>query len=503
MILAFPDFGIWWLAWFALVPLLWAIERQSTSIAACFFLGWIWGTTFFMGTCWWLTYAPIHYAAFPAWLAYLLILIACIGAGVFPAIFGGLLSILIHRFGSWALLAAPFVWVATEFARYWCTGNDWNALAYSQDSLWILPARLGGALLVSFEVAVWSAFFYYAVWKWKSVGRGKVMIAGVAIMGPLIWYMVSIPSDGNGAKTGQVVAVQPNVPMSGLDQTKWTQLRQRQIEMAETELRKLSENRKPTTVVLPESPMNFMYKDDPEFQRFIGDFARRNNVSVLFNSAEPDKGTTKYFNSAVMVGPDGKEVAEYDKIYLLPFGEAVPPPLDGIMPGFVGNFAYGRNYDLLPVGDAKAGVMICFESHFGQLSRRYVQNGADVIIEMTNDGYLGPTPVLRQHLANAVFRAVETNRPVLRVTNVGITAYITESGAVLDATQPYQEDTRVWSVSKSDGAQTFYVKYGDWFAWLCVAVTLVMVGMSLRRRSVPPAIVGNDQGGDEVAEARA
>ena len=111
----------------------------------------------------------------------------------------------------------------------------------------------------------------------------------------------------------------------------------------------------------------------------------------------------------------------------------MPSPLERIVPGFVGNFSYGREYDLLPVGDAKAGVMICFESHFGQLSREYVRNGADVIIEMTNDGYLGPTPVLRQHLANAVFRAVETNRPVLRVTNVGITAYINENGQVLDA----------------------------------------------------------------------
>jgi apolipoprotein N-acyltransferase len=235
--------------------------------------------------------------------------------------------------------------------------------------------------------------------------------------------------------------------------------------------------------------MNFAYNDDREFQQYVRDFTTRNNVSLLFNSAEPDRETGKYFNSAVMVGPDGRKVAEYDKIYLLPFGEAVPFPFEGLMPAVVGSFAYGKNYSLVPVGDAKAGVMICFESHFGQLSRHYVQNGADVIIEMTNDGYLGPTPVLRQHLANAVFRAVETNRPVLRVTNVGITAYVTPTGQVLDATQPYTEDTRVWSVSKSDGSQTFYVKYGDWFAWLSTVVTAGLVAISFRRRR-------------EVAEAR-
>lgn len=152
------------------------------------------------------------------------------------------------------------------------------------------------------------------------------------------------------------------------------------------------------------------------------------------------------------------------------------------MPAIVGSFAYGKNYSLVPVGDAKAGVMICFESHFGSLSREYVKQGADVLIEMTNDGYLGPTPVLRQHLANAVFRAVETNRPVLRVTNVGITAYIMPTGKVLDAAPVYQEATRVWSVSKSDGSQTFYVKYGDWFAWLCTVVTIVLLVFSLRKK---------------------
>ena len=103
--------------------------------------------------------------------------------------------------------------------------------------------------------------------------------------------------------------------------------------------------------------------------------------------------------------------------------------------------------------------MICFESHFPSLSREFVRNGADVLVEMTNDGYLGNTPVLRQHLASAVFRAVETNRPVLRVTNVGITTYINERGEVLDEAPVYSEATKTWSVSKSDGKQTIYVKY--------------------------------------------
>jgi apolipoprotein N-acyltransferase len=236
---------------------------------------------------------------------------------------------------------------------------------------------------------------------------------------------------------------------------------------------------KTTTVIFPESPMNFAYEEDEEFRTFVSSFAARNNVNVLFNSAEPDTENKRYFNSAVLVNTEGKEIAQYDKIYLLPFGEAVPAPLQSIVPALVGSFSYGRNYNLVPIGDARAGIMICFESHFGELSRRYVQQGADAIIEMTNDGYLGPTAVLRQHLANAVFRAVETDRPVLRTTNVGITAFINESGEVLDASDSYTEASRVWKVGKADGSQTFYVKYGDWFAWLSAIVTIGLLALAL------------------------
>ena len=181
-----------------------------------------------------------------------------------------------------------------------------------------------------------------------------------------------------------------------------------------------------------------------------------------------------------MIDEKGEKIAQYDKIHLLPFGEYIPfpEPLASRMPAFVGNFQFGNEYDLLPFGEAKGGVMICFESHFGELSREYALRGADVLIEMTNDGYLGNTPVLRQHLANSVFRAVETNRPLLRVTNVGVTAYINERGEIRDAADVYAEATRVWTISKSDGNQTIYVKYGDWFAWGCSLVSLVLLAVS-------------------------
>ncbi len=490
LILAFPDFDYWFLAWFALVPLMWAVEREKESTSRSFILGWIFGTAFFFGTCWWLTYAPITYAAFPPILAYFLLFCVCLVAGLFPAMFAAFLSVLLRRFGSLAFLAAPFVWVFTEFLRYWITGNNWNGIGYSQafNDVLLPMARTGGVSLVGWACVAVAGTIMFAI---GAPRRNNLFLSFI----PLLSWLVLTTSVGfidsasrvlqKADLSGPIVAIQPNIPMSGLTYEKWQDLRERHIRLAESALQKLTtDSLQPTTVIFPESPMNFMYETDPETREFIDGFARKNNVSVLFNSAEPDRPmgpVPQYFNSAVMVGPQGGEVAQYDKIYLLPFGEAVPFPLEGLLPGFVGNFSYGSEYDLLPLGDAKAGVMICFESHFGQLSREYVRNGADALIEMTNDGYLGPTPVLRQHLANAVFRAVETNRPVLRVTNVGITAYINERGEVLDPAEPYTEDTRVWSVAKSDGSQTFYVRYGDWFAWLCSLVTVCLLGFALIR----------------------
>jgi apolipoprotein N-acyltransferase len=515
LILSFPDFEFWFLAWFGLVPLFSAIAREKESSVRSFVLGWLWGFVFFTGTCWWLTFAPITYAGFPPIVAYLLLFCVTGTVGIFSGIFAAIFSSLLKRFGNIAILAAPFVWVLSEFLRYWLTGNDWNGIGYSQAF-----ARLWGGAAVDMSSlgSIWLATGYTIALnisaamlfsnlsdrfgekeeKNSSTGATTTVITlfAVLVLIPslselLILSVVGEPtSRSKHEASANVVAIQPNVPMSGLTYEKWKLLRQKHVELAEAALSSIDRNpqsaiRNPqsTTVIFPESPMNFAYEEDEEFRNFLHAFAAKNNVNVLFNSAEPDGPGNKYFNSAVLVGNDGKEIAQYDKIYLLPFGESVPAPLQSIVPAFVGSFSYGKEYDLLPIGDAKAGVMICFESHFGELGREYVRDGADVLIEMTNDGYLGPTPVLRQHLANAVFRAVETNRPVLRVTNVGITAYISERGEVVNPTQGYTEDTRVWSAAKSDGGQTFYVRYGDWFAWLCSIVTLVLLALTFKSRT--------------------
>ncbi len=503
LVLSFPDFDFWFLAWVSLVPLFFAVEREKHSIVKSFVLGWIFGICFFFGSCWWLTYAPTTYGGVPAIISYALFFGVTLIAGFFPAIFAALFSLFLKRFGSYAILSAPFLWTATEFLRFWITGNNWNAIGYSQAfQPWMLEftfANIGGVYLVGFSICFVNAIFVFSrIYRLQSktkplfTSKKQVVIYVIAYMAFIGVTTIIRDANRNNSpsqsydtkrKGNFIVAIQPNVPMSGLKYGEWESLRARHIELAETALLKIKEQktndqRQSTTIIFPESPMNFEYESDRELKGFLRDFAVKNNASVLFNSAQPNTRATNLFNSAVMINARGEKIAQYDKIHLVPFGETVPLPdaLAQVVPTMVGNFATGDKYNLFPLGeDVKAGVMICFESHFPSLSREYVRQGADVLIEMTNDGYLGKTPILRQHLANAVFRAVETNRPVLRVTNVGITAYINERGEVLDAAESYTQDARIWTVSKSDGAQTFYVRFGDWFAWLCSIISLALL----------------------------
>jgi apolipoprotein N-acyltransferase len=488
--LAFPNFDLWFLAWFALVPLFFAIEREKESVVKSFLLGWIFGTLFFAGSCWWLTFSFVHYGGIPTSIAYVLLLIICSIVGIFPAIFAATFSIILRRLGTYGILSAPFLWTAMEFLRANTADTSWNAIAYSQYSnyLFLGMASFGGIYLVGFLCVICNACYAIGLTKWDKKNSWFSIIPQFLIIGYLLMDFSS-PINSSKKNEADVVVVQANVPMSGLNEEKWLRLRQRHVELAEDALQKLNgqrttDNGQRTLVIFPESPMNFTYGEDAEFRTFIGDFARKHNASVLFNSAEPNRGGDNYFNSAIMVNPQGAKIGQYDKIHLVPFGEfaPVPSPIKPLIPTLVGSFQPGENYNLFPVGDAQAGIMICYESHFPSLSREFAKRGADVLIEMTNDGYLGNTAVLRQHLAGAIFRAVETNRPVLRATNVGVTAYINERGEVSDAADVYTEATRVWTVSKSDGNQTFYVRYGDWFAWLCSIISIGLLIFSFRNR---------------------
>jgi apolipoprotein N-acyltransferase len=174
----------------------------------------------------------------------------------------------------------------------------------------------------------------------------------------------------------------------------------------------------------------------------------------------------------------------------MPFGEYVPLPRwvpgASLVRGVVGDFTPGERYNLIPLGEGgpRAATFICLESAYPYITRRLTREGADVLVEMTNDAYQGDTSVLRQHLSNAVFRAVETGRVLLRITNTGVSARITPRGEVTDETGRFVEAVRTWPVARSDGRETFYTKFGDAFVAACALLSAIALAATFRRKRV-------------------
>lgn len=480
--LAFPDFNLWLLAWLGVVPLMLSVARVPGMQIRAFLLGWITGTLFFYGTCYWLTYSMIRYGHLPAIVSYLLLVPGALVMGLFPAAFAVLLSRLIARWGMWALFAAPLLWVALEWARLGTTGQLWNAIGYSQAYMpeLIQTASWGGVYAVGFLIVTVNAAFAFLLLRRTKSALGLLVAVLLCVALITSWEKIfPRPQVRPGlTPSTHVVAIQPNVPMEQQESLAETEaLLARHLSLSESALGELKDSA-PRVLIWPESPMNFMYARDSEFRELLAEFAKKNRTSVIFNSLEPAPANG-LFNSAMMVNEEGRLVVQYDKIRLLPFGEYVPLPrwLPGVnlVPVMVGDFTPGAQYPLLPLGQTRAGIFICFESAFPSIARRFAKDGADVLINISNDGYLGPTPVMRQHLANTVFRAVENNRPVVRVTNTGITAHITERGEVLDGTNGFTTATRTWTVRPFVGGQTFYTRYGDLFVGICAALSLLLI----------------------------
>jgi apolipoprotein N-acyltransferase len=517
LVLSFPDFNLWWLAWVALVPVIFAIcAKPQPCASTAFLLGWLTGTLYFYGTCWWLTHSMIHFGGIPAWLAYPLLAPITILVGLFPAAWCAVIAHIATRRGiAAALLLAPFAWAACEWARLGATGQLWNAAGYTQayKPLLIQSASWGGVYAVSFLIlAINSAVAYALLRRDKGAFIAAVFATLVVavIIGLTVFDALTLELNRESSELSMpaavVVAIQPNVsPNFERTQAETDALVARHMTMTMAALddwdKKVAPppqsrtpdeqtmrawQATPRLVVFPESPMNFSYARDAEFRALISDFARQEHSSIIFNSLEPAPAGGAY-NSAVMINEEGRLVAQYDKIRLLPFGEYVPLPRwlgGGLLGGIVGDFTPGANYTLLPVGQARAGVFICFESAFPSIARRFTKAGADVLINISNDAYLGRTPVLRQHLANVVFRAVENRRTILRVTNTGISARITPRGEVEDATESFQPAARTWTITRATGSETFYTRHGDLFVALCALTTIVALATTLRRNKL-------------------
>ena len=511
--LIFPKPALYLLSWVSLAPLIYAIlkcREQDVTLALAdgglflapatawqgFLLGYVSGVIWYLGSCYWVFYVMHVYGGIPVATSLILLLMYALYLALYHGLFGFLLALIAARrngFSLRALVFTPFIWVGIELARTYITGFPWDLLGTTQiDNVPLSRvATFTGVYGLSFEIvlvntAVAAAFLV-------PHARRKVLLtaalaAAIALHAGKLVKPAALPaSDG-------ATLVQADVPI--LDSGVWTLDYLTQTLDSLAALSVPPQHNKPGTpglILWPESPAPF-FVTDLHVRSTVANVARTTNSYIIAGSlgiehtGEPNRQPDIY-NSAAVIAPDGAWTARYDKIHLVPFGEYVPfEKLFSFASGLthqIGTFARGTSRLPLQVGDTRIGTFICYESIFPNEVRQFAKNGAELFVNISNDGWYGEGGASWQHLNQARMRAVENYRWLLRDTNTGITAVIDPLGRVV-AEAPRNQRTQLQAAYSLEETTTFYTRHGDWFPVTCAIITLLGL---LLRAFVPGAMV--------------
>ena len=501
-VLVFPKPGLYYLSWVCLAPLIYAVLRAReadaaellaeetfsylapASVGQAFLLGWVCGTVVYLGSCYWVFSVMHYYGGLSRAVSAVLLLLFSLYVGLHQAVFAALVAWAARARAGYsrrALFLAPFLWVAVELLRTYLVGFPWDLLGTTQVANTALSriATLTGVYGLSFEIALVNAAFAAAFL--VRPPRRRLMLAATmatAVFLQLTQYIEldRLPVDSHA------LLVQQNVPI----RESWQSAEYIGLLQSLDAISTIPPgSAKVNLVVWPESPAPFFLNDD-RFVSTISAIARRTNDFVVAGSlgVRPAAGGENLlYNSAALVNPQGQIAARYDKVHLVPFGEYIPLQrllsFAQSLTREVGTFARGSDRWPLDAGAAKLGVFICYESVFPGEVRQFADHGAQVFVNISNDGWFGNSGAPEQHLNVARMRAIENERWLLRATNTGITASIDPFGRVV-AQAPTGTRTTLLAPYSLRAETTFYTRYGDWFPCLCAIISLV--GLLFRRR---------------------
>ncbi len=472
LVLVYPDFDLRFLAPVALTPLLIAAARQSSAFRR-FMLGELSGIVYWAGVCYWIHFVLRNHGGMDSPLAWLSFILFCALKGLHTAVFVALVGPLMWK--PWAIFAAAALWTGIE------------RLHGEFGFAWLVLGNAGIEMGVPMRLAPWVGVYGLSfVFAMMGTGVALLMLrmprsylAPLLIL-PLQYAMPDLPPPLAGQDTA--VAVQGNASQS----YRWTsdKLKEMWQTMSKLSLElSLDPNRQPPTMLLwPESPAPLYFYTDPDFQAETRRLARAIKTHFLFGTVYYDPRTNAPLNRALLLNPYGEPSTTYDKMYLVPFGEFVPPIFGWVnrITTEAGDFQPGRQIVVSQVDNHKLGTVICYESAFPELVRRFVGEGAELIVNLTNDGYFGRTAARGQHLLLARMRAAENSRWLLRITNDGVTAAIDPGGRLTDQLPPYVVTGGRLNFNWIR-TQTVYTRHGDWFAWSSLVLGLVACFASWRR----------------------
>lgn len=499
----------WWrtaFAWIALVPLLFVILNAESashprylrrSALAAYLTGVLW----YIGNCYWIYQTMFYYGGLPPATSAAILLGYSLVLGLYFGAFGLLLALIRRAFGRDlpALLAAPFLWVAHEFAASRITCVPWDQLGYAQvDNYWLTSiAPVTGVYGLSFVLVAASTTVVAALIAHAETMRYRLAVLGAGaavICGLQLGHLFPPPPQPTQATA---VLMQPNLsvkanndwagPLYDEHASRFSALSKVTCGsyiagMPETGAGELNvpcsePAAMPNLIAWPEAPTAFRDKD-PRFQAVLRRLAAETGASIIAGNVglEPRDGSYEVFNSALVVSPGGQLVGRYDKIHLVPFGEYVPFKdmlfFAGHLTRNVSDFGRGEYRKIFRTGGHRYGVFICYESIFADEIRQFAVNGAEVFVNISDDGWYGDTSAPWQHLNMARMRAIENRRWILRDTNNGTTTIIDPYGRLTVSIPRNAQGSLYGSYGFRDDL-TFYSAHGDIFAMLCAIIAIV------------------------------
>jgi apolipoprotein N-acyltransferase len=459
----------------ALLPLFLALRDRTAREA--FSLGFICGLVHYLGTLYWIYYAVHQFGGVPLSMAILVLLLLC----AYLAVYLGFFAVVAGRWQTYPLLwvlGLPGVWVALELIRaHLITGFPWANLGYTQTP--VLPliqiADLCGVYGVSWLVVLGNTALAALLMRSKWVPG--LLVFGICLAGALLygsWREAAIEDMQSAATPWTVGVVQGNIDQS----QKWDPAFQQATLSRYRELSReaAGNNPAPELLVWPETAAPFFYRFEEKLTAQLNEIVRETGVPLLFGSP----GITliddqpRLQNRAYLVNGTAVLDGVYAKQHLVPFGEYVP--LQKLL-FFVhrlvqaaGDFVPGDDSSPLVLGRQPFGVLICYEDIFPYLARAAVERGATSLINITNDAWYGTTSAPYQHLEIARWRAVEFRVPLIRAANTGISSIFDATGKSCGIIPLTKQGMLVCSVHPFR-ILTFYAKWGDLFAWICVLTT--------------------------------
>jgi len=506
LFLSFPGaVGLWPLAWIALVPLLLALRDVRPKTAAR--LGLLAGMVHYITLLYWITIVLGRYGNLSLWVSIPALLLLALYMTGYLVLF----CIFVNRAWKYqeilVVWLAPLLWVGLDYIRsFLFSGFPWQDLGYSQYKalLLIQTADLAGHYGVTFHIVLVNSLtaLLFVLWSAsRSTDQNREQIMALRLR--RAWFYAVLPALSlvlavlgynviRYRQVSEIAAERPKMKIGivqgSVEQNlKWSPAMRLNTIDIYTELSEqalTSESLPPELLVWPETALPFLIDDNPYFRRLQKSFFTKHKVWLLSGApyyqkiaAGEDTRKNEYlsYNSAYLFTPDGEIEGRYDKQHLVPFGEYVPLsnylPLPGPLVENVGNFSRGKPGRPLSCQDAAIGVLICFESIFPKLARDWTHKGANLLVNITNDGWYGRSSAPWQHLSMAVFRAVENRRSLVRSANTGVSAAIDPLGRITGASPLFQPFYLVRDMPLLQ-MKTIFVRFGHYFGLICFLACL-------------------------------